>query len=204
MKDADYRVRDEDEFEEHVRMRSRHEDRPCKRLKDYAMAFACGVGFGIGIMTFWYEKRHTFAQEQVAEYVAADRYACLVTPKAKKMLDDGFKEISKRYDRWYDGRIWTHLVRVIGEPDEKVPDNNVKKVLDDILSPKTPMGRLLSKYRGPKAVPEPSQLELDQFEELYQEYETYQPVIDALVDWNHDNETTREERNRALYKLFHQ
>lgn len=197
MKDADYKFVDEYDKPRH--------DGKLKCLKDYAMAVAVGVGIGMGAMMFWYEKKPFYVNtEQAQDWVEADNNCCLITKKGKKILDDGFKEIGKRYDKWYDGRIWTHMVDMLGTRGEKVPDNNVKKVLDDILSPRTPMGKLLTKYRGPRIVPEPSQQELDQFEELYQEYEAYQPVIDALIDWNHDDETTREERNKGLYKLLHQ
>ena len=205
MKDADYRVRDGEEFEEErVRMRYRHEDQPCKRLKDYVMAFAIGVGVGMGAMMFWYDKTHRVEQKkETYETIATNFGELLLTDKQEQLVRKGLKDIERKAG-WYDKRIRDNWFDILGRHGPNVSDENIKKVIDDTLNPATPIGRLLNKYRGPKVASQPSQSEEEQFEELCQKYELYQPSIDALMDENHDNQLIREERNKGVYKLFHQ
>ncbi len=209
MKDADYRVRDEDEFEEHVRTRYSHEDRPFKRLKDYAMAVAFGVGIGMGAMMFWYERASflkiaSVRQEAKTTYYDVNpMHDIELSQKGYDALLKGFKDVGRR-GGWYDARIWSNWCEILGKTDRQVYDGNVKKLLDEVNNPVSPMAKLLCKYRGPKEPPRSSQSDEEQLEELYRKYELYQPTIDALMDENHDDELTREERNRGLYKLFRQ
>jgi len=209
MKDADYRVRDEDEFEEErVKMRYRHEDKPFKRLKDYAMAVAFGVGIGMGAMMFWYEKASFLKIASVQE--AKTNYYDIGIPNGMELsqkgydaLYQGFRDAGKKHG-WYDGRVWMNWCEILRSTGDKVYDANVKQLLTEVNNSTGPIAKLLCKYRGPKKAQNPSQADEEQLEELYQKYERFQPTIDALMDENYDKETTREERNRALYKLFHQ
>jgi len=193
-----------DDSNEENGCRRRHKDRGQHFLADCFMAVVCGIGIGyLGMMAY---DKLTPPEKPVAKETHGIKPSngIILSDKGRKMLFDGFKEISRKHDGWYDGRVWSGLCEILGEEGEKIPDANVKKVLDDVLSLQTPMGRLLRKYRGPKKVPEPSQEDEKKFDEIYVEYERYQPIIDALFDENYDNETVREERNRGLYKIFHQ
>jgi len=178
-------------------------------VKLYALGLACGIAIGMGSFTLyhqWKSKPDYVKKEPVSNGPAMIKPSngIILSEKGHRMLFDGFKEISRKHDGWYDGRVWSGMCEILGNRGDEVLDQNVKKVIDDILSPKTPMGRLLAKYRGPKTAPEPSQQDEDKFGEAYEEYERYQPIIDALFDENYDDETTREERNRGLYKILYQ
>lgn len=198
MKDADYRYVDDE----------RHN---CRRkcLKDYAMAVAVGVGIGMGAMMFWYEKSSLLKTDAARQEVKANYYDIGIprememTQKGYDMLYQGFRELGRRHS-WYDGRIWTNWCDVLRTTGDKVSDLNVKQLLSEVNNPTSPISKLSCKYRGPKTAPQPAQADEERFEELCQKYERFQPSIDALMDENHDDELTREERNKGLYKLLHQ
>lgn len=190
MKDAEYHVVDD------LRDRSK-----CPR--NYLMAFICGIGVGVGVMMYWHEKPRIPEKRIEYETIATSYGEIILTEKQEILLRKGLKDIERK-NGWFEMRVLHNWRDILGRHGPQVMDENIKKVIDDTLNPVTPMGRLLNKYRGPKATPQPSQADEEQFDELCQKYELYQPTIDALMDENHDNETTREERNRAVYKLLHQ
>jgi hypothetical protein len=201
MKDTDYRYLEDGES---GRYGCRH-----KGLKDYAMAFAFGVGMGMGTMMFLYEKP-LFLKAVSARQEAETKYYDIgplhnieLSQKGYDTLLQGFKDIGRKRG-WHDSRVWSNWCEILSKTGRQVYDGNVKKLLDEVNNPLSPMAKLLCKYRGPKEAPNPSQEDEERFEDIYQKYEQYQPTIDALLDENHDNELTREERNRGLYKLLHQ
>ncbi len=196
-----------DDFEEeHFRRRYHRDDgNPLKSLKNYVMAFVCGVGVGIGLMTFCYEKRHKFVSQEVSDEkeVQTVHGRLIFTKNGYVSLEQGHKDLARKYG-WHDSRVWNNWCYILSRQGPNIMEGNIKKVIDDTLNPMTPMGKLLNKYRGPKVAPHPSQTDEEQLEELYSKYELFQPTIEALMDENHDDELTREERNRGLYKLLHQ
>lgn len=199
MKDAEYRFVDDE---------PRH---GCRRkcLKDYVMAVAVGVGIGMGAMMFWNEKPSFLKSASTRQEVKTNYYDIGVpdgmemSQKGYDMFYQGFRELGRKHS-WYDGRIWTNWCEILRTTGDKIPDLNVKQLLAEVNNPTGPIAKLSCKYRGPKTASPPSQADEEQFEEIYQKYEQYQPSIDALMDENHDDELTREERNRGLYKLLHQ
>jgi hypothetical protein len=204
MKDADYRVFDEGIDDRRYACR-------LKCLKDYAMAFAIGVGVGMGAMMGWYETHKLYGvnrkqpeKSAVYETVLTNYGEVHLTQKQiDLMVKRGLSDIERKNGR-FDTRILDNWYEILCRQGPRVIDEQVKKLIDETLNPATPMGKLLNKYRGPKSAPEPSQADEERYEELCQKYELYQPSIDALMDENHDNELTREERNKGLYKLLHQ
>jgi hypothetical protein len=180
-----------------------------RKLNTCLKSFAIGVGFGIGVAMFWYNGPELIKNFQVRQEVKTNYYDVnpmhdiSLSQKGYDTLLKGFKDVGRK-GGWYDARIWSNWCEILGKTDRQVYDGNVKQLLDEVNNPVSPMAKLLCKYRGPKTAPHPSQADEEQFEELCQKYEQYQPTIEALIDENHDDETTREERNRGLYKLFRQ
>lgn len=200
-------MKEPDDFEEeHFRRRYHRDDNPLKSLKNYVMVFLCGVGVGIGLSSCSPKKYFFASQEQEAAEIKSvlTRHGRVeFAEKQYQALEKGLSDLARKYG-WHDGRVWTNWLDILARQGPSVIDGNIKKVIDDTLNPMTPMGKLLNKYRGPKVAPHPSQADEEQLEELYSKYELFQPTIDALMDENHDDELTREERNKGLYKLLHQ
>src|SRR5574341_1255777 len=133
----DESIEDSDVFEEKIQRRYIHEDREpkrkCDNMRDYIMAFLCGVAIGYFGMMFYEKHQPPKKQKPIANetYGIKPSNGIVLSEKGKKMLYDGFKEISRKHDGWYDGRVWSGLCEILGEEGEKIPDANVKKVLDD-------------------------------------------------------------------------
>lgn len=178
-------------------------------LREQVVAFLCGIGIGIGAMSYCYEQKHlmkffTKNDEVVQEESILTKYGRLnLSKKQYDMLERGLAEVARKTG-WHNAGVWNNWCDILARQGTPVMDANIRKVIDDTLNPFTPMGRLASKYRGPKVAPRPSENDERQLEELISQYEMYQQAIEALMDENYDQDITREERNRAIYKLFHQ
>ena len=210
--------KDDDLYEDERILRHRkyhgHEDRiPHDSWKNYAVAFLVGVGITISSNMYLnnqarqeqrQERREP--QKERNDYVTIEelglRQTMYGTENASRLWRQTRYELATHMKFGPSGTTIVALSEVICH-DHIVDESRLEQVLEMIRDDRTPIAKLIQKYKGPNPAPEPTEEDKARVRQIFDRNKEYRGLMETLIDEDSDHVQTEEERYKAIYKLLH-
>jgi hypothetical protein len=174
--------------------------RVCPVWKNYVISFL--IGFGTATAVFTQSPLKDFLKRE-AEYTTIEtpsgKFLC--TKKARRLLENVKYELSLKAE--LGKSRFSSLVESVRD-DDCLSEEHLEGLLGMVRDERSPVSRLLDKYKGPSILPEPSLDDSVRLRRLYIQYGQYRAFLLSLSDEDSDGHISELENYRAVYKLLHQ